>query len=298
MRAHHLLLVVLLSSCGSSEDSPAATAASELTMGSPELTVEPGVEKMFCWYQTLPSEDDVWVTEFEGAQASGGHHVVAFTTIERQPDGTVQDCTNANDKMEKWRLVIAAPKGNHYALPAGYGLRIPGSTQLMFQSHYVNTTKAPLKVRDAIKFKRASDPSKLVPAAPFTSSVLKYSLAPKTATTIKYECQLDRPMNVFLAMGHMHEHGTAMRIEAGPASAPKEIYKIEAWEPEFRDKAPAAEWPLSAPLSLQKGDVYRVECTWNSNADVALKFPSEMCASLAFFYPSADPAVCVGTIVP
>jgi hypothetical protein len=92
----------------------------------------------------------------------------------------------------------------------------------------------------------------------------------------------------------LHRDGS----HAGPAAAPREIYKVDAWEPEFRDKAPVSEWPLNAPLALQKGDVYRVQCTWDSSSEVALKFPSEMCASLAFFYPSADPAVCVGTIVP
>lgn len=267
-------------------------------MTSPELSIEPGAEKMLCWYQTLPSDDDVWVTKFEGAQGPGGHHVVAFTTFEKQPDGTVQDCTNANAKMELWRLVIAAPVGNRYELPPGYGLRIPGGTQLMFQSHYINATKTTLKTKDTIRFTKSPNGPKLTPTAPFTSSVLKYTVEPKTATSIKYECVLDRPMKIFLAMGHMHENGKSIRIEAGPRATPREIYRVDAWEPSFRDQAPASEWPLDKPLLLEKGDIYRVSCDWQSTAELPLKFPSEMCASLAFFYPASEPAVCVGQIVP
>lgn len=87
----------------------------------------------------------------------------------------------------------------------------------------------------------------------------------------------------------LREHGKSIRIEAGPRATPRGIYRVDAWESGFRDQAPVSEWPLEKPLLLEKGDIYRVSCGWQSTAELPLKFPSERCASLAFFYPASDP---------
>ena len=263
----------------------------------PEAVVQPGEEKLYCWYITMPEDEDVWVREYQAFQGEGGHHVVAFVTYESEPDGTVIDCAEPSS-MALWLPLLTPTSDNHLELPDGFGVKIPGGAKLVFQSHYVNAGEAPIRVADVVNVHYVPDDeiAGITPAASWGNTVLDFSIAPGETKTVSYECPVEQEMNLITLYGHMHEFGKSISIQLGPAGGPLEtVYEIMEWSPSYRDEAPLREWTVDAPYTLVAGDVIRVSCTWTNGSENELTFPAEMCASLAWFFPSEDPVTCAGS---
>lgn len=261
----------------------------------PDAIVEPGEEKMYCWYTTLPDTEDVWVREYQAYQGEGGHHVVGFITMEDEPDGTIVDC-EAAESMAMWLPLLTPTSEGHFVLPAGYGVKIPGSSRLVFQSHYVNAGEQPIRVADVVNLHYVEEANlPVTPAAPWGNTVLDFSLPAGQTTTVDYECTAPTEMNLITLLGHMHEYGDSISISIGSGGTMSTVYEVAEWEPEYRDKSPLAEWPVTAPYVVPAGHKMHVSCTWTNDSSEALQFPAEMCASLSWFYPGDEPLTCAGS---
>lgn len=263
----------------------------------PDAVIEPGQEEIYCWYTTLPDEQDVWVSEYQAYQGEGGHHVVGFLTMEDEPDGTIVDC-KAAESMAMWLPLLTPTSEGHFLLPDGYGVRIPGGSKLVFQSHYVNASETAIRVADVVNIFYVDDAAipGIVPAAPWGNTVLDFQLPPNQTTTVSYECAATSQMNLITLLGHMHEYGKSISIQVGPSGGAMEtIYEVMEWEPEYRDKSPLREWTVTDPYVIDPGEVMRVSCTWSNESAETLAFPQEMCASLSWFYPGDQPLTCAGS---
>jgi hypothetical protein len=262
----------------------------------PDAIVQPGEEKMYCWYITLPDDEDVYVGEYQAYQGEGGHHVVGFITMEDEPDGTIVDCESP-ESMAMWLPLLTPTSEGHFQLPSGYGVRIPGASKLVFQSHYVNAGDAPIRVADVVNLYYVDDAliPTITPAAPWGNTVLDFQIAAGETKTVEYECTAPSEMKLITLLGHMHEFGKAITISAGPSGGTMEtLYEVMEWKPEFRDKSPLREWTVEDPYVMAAGNVMRVSCTWTNDSPDALQFPKEMCASLSWFYPGNEPLTCAG----
>lgn len=263
----------------------------------PEATVVPGEEKIYCWYTTLPDEQDVWVKEYQAYQGAGGHHVVGFITMEDEPDGTIVDC-EAAESMAMWLPLLTPTSEGNFVLPAGYGVKIPGGSKLVFQSHYVNASEQPIRVADVVNIFYVDDTEipGITPAAPWGNTVLDFALPAGETKTVGYECTAPSQMKLITLLGHMHEYGKAITIEVGPSGGAMEtVYEVMEWKPEFRDKSPLREWAVEDPYVIEAGEVMHVSCTWTNDSPDEIRFPREMCASLSWFYPGDEAVTCAGS---
>lgn len=259
----------------------------------PAIDIPAGQELMLCSYTTFDSDVDVWVKAFRTYQDTGGHHVVGFLTTENEPDGTVVDCTDPST-MTSRRPLLTGTSVEGFEMPDGLAVKIPARAKLVFQSHYVNASDVAVHARDVVNLWYVDAGTTPTAAASWSTTRLDFSVPPAQEYTASYSCDVPSAVSVFIAFGHMHEHGKRMVIEAGPPSTPVEIQRIEPWSSEFRDTPPLKEWPEGAPLVLNAGDVIRVHCTWQSTAAEPLQFPAEMCAAVFWVYPQEEPLVCVG----
>jgi hypothetical protein len=66
---------------------------------------------------------------------------------------------------------------------------------------------------------------------------------------------------------------------------------VATWEATFRDAAPVFDFGDEG-LSIPRGTRLRTNCAWNNTTDATLEFPSEMCVTVGFVYPSLTPQVC------
>lgn len=269
---------------------PAAHAPDEVHFALPHWEVPAGAEKLNCVYVTLPVDTDVFVWRFDTEQAPGGHHIAVFETTEDVPDGTTIDCSGP-DTMTNWRPILTGLSQSGFSLPDSYAVKVPGKARLVIQSHYVNASSAAIETDDhvGIFFHRSSSGLTLVNAS--IQTTVDFSVPPGQQKTVSFDCPVQQELKVFTLLGHMHEWGTHLTVNAGAAANPPVVYDV-AWEPGYRDHPPAIDPGFDHPIVLEPGDVIRTTCTWMNTESNALQFPDEMCVSLFWFYPADDSLIC------
>ena len=165
-----------------------------------------------------------------------------------------------------------------------------GGANVVIQSHYINYTAEPIVVRDVVHlgFYQGDD---AIEASYLILNHGGLDIAPGESS-VEVSCQLPdsaTPYNLVNLLGHMHEWGAAMDISHQPAGADWDvIYDIPDWDPEYRDLPPTNIWEADDPFVMQGGDRFRVRCDFDNGTDANIRFPSEMCTSVALYYPSAS----------
>lgn len=250
-----------------------------------EETIQPGEEKMFCYYMDN-QEGDIAVSGLIGMQGQYGHHITLLTTIEPKPTGTREDCSSQMD-MWKFRAYVL-PLDN---FPAGLGIHIPNGTQFVLQMHYVNAGESPILVRDVARLRR-TDPSTVTTwVATMTTNDLEVDLPPGESSK-SWDCTLTEDLDLLLLGGHMHELGSKFQVEIGPnVGALESLYFVDPWQPSYRDGPPITLY-LTEPHHLVAGTVIRTTCTWVNPSSTNVVFPAEMCSAFGYLAGSQTPFHC------
>ena len=252
---------------------------------SPEVTIEPGVEKMYCMY-LQNDRGELAVREMDALQGQYGHHIVLLTTIVPQPAGTVEDCT-AQEEMWKFRSFVLPGNG----LPAGHGIRIPAAMQYVMQIHYVNTGEAPILVRDVARLEKIAPASVQTWVTTLTTNRLNFKLRPGPHTET-FDCAVTEDVELLLLGGHMHENGARFNLDIGPSvDALRSLYLVDPWKPTYRDAPPVTLF-FSQPFHLPAGSVVRTTCEWNNRTANDIEFPDEMCAGFGYLAGTTHPLHC------
>ena len=255
-----------------------------LDIVSPEAVIEPGEERMFCYYRDN-LDPELAVSTLEALQAQYGHHIVLLTTIEPKPDGTWEDCS-AQDEMWKFRsFVLPVP------LPAGHAVRVPAGLQYVMQIHYVNAGDSPILVRDVARLRKVAPSAVETWVATMAANSLRVAIPPGTATE-QFDCTLEEDLEVLILGGHMHELGSRFTVEVGPSvDALEALYVVDPWQPSYRDLPPVSLF-FSAPHRLTAGSVIRTTCEWTNPGATPVEFPAEMCTAFGYLAGTDRPFHC------
>jgi hypothetical protein len=250
-----------------------------------EETIQPGEEKMFCYYMSN-TDGDLAVRGLIGMQGQFGHHITLLTTIEPQPDGTREDCS-AQEDMWKFRAYVLPIDD----LPAGTGIHIPDGTQFVLQMHYVNTGEQPILVRDVARLRKIDPAAVTTWVATMTTNDLTVDLPPGESSKT-WDCVLGEDLELLLVGGHMHEMGTKFTVEIGPdVDSLENLYLVDPWRAEYRDSPPITLY-LTSPRHLVAGTVIRTTCTWMNPEATNIEFPAEMCSAFGYLAGSQTPFHC------
>lgn len=288
------LVLALVASCGNDRAADRPDAASGgpaitdirvpipapdpryLDLVTPELVLQPGEERMYCYHQQN-DVGDVAVRTLLGLQGRiGAHHIALFTTTDPKPAGTLEDCTSpeANAKLSWFVLTVSE-------LPADHGIRVPQGMHYVLQFHYINATDSPLLVRDVARLERVDPASVKTWVSTLISTKIDLELPPGP-TTKSWDCVMDQDRDLLIACGHMHERGTRFTIDIGPsASELSNIYTVDPWQGWFRD-SPPVNYYYDKPIHLAKGSVLRTTCEWMNTGGTPIGFPAEMCTTFAY----------------
>jgi hypothetical protein len=294
-------VALLLSACSGSADEPEARSdipappENGLQIVTRDFELPAGEEILSCYHATLPNDEDVFVRAFDAFQAGGGHHVILMSPLAPQPDGTVEDCTSG-ESMLKYLPLITSMELNHLELEDGLAIRLPAHAKVVVQSHYINTLSERVSVRDVVNlgFVEPGTEGQVANAGFWGTGYLDLAVPPAVPSSLTYRCTADQDMQLLSLIGHMHEQGSHMSIDVGPPGALQRVYELDTWEPSFRDTPPAEQWTMDAPFLVHTGDQIEVTCNWQSTAPAVLGFPTEMCASNAFFFPAEGSVTCMG----
>jgi hypothetical protein len=288
-------------SCGASppptnEYRRPALRPTELLFETPEFVIEPGGDKLFCHYlpTTISADADQLVAEIHSFQMRYGHHVSLNYTTE--PGAVLsRECTEQD--MTRSLLVGAGNESAElmFRLPPGVVVRIPRGAQVILQSHYINPTSAPMRVRDAITALPPAQGASVQIADPLAMNDSDFSIPPRTNGYGRtMECEIDRDMNVVNLFGHAHEWATRLRIEHAPAGSAtfSALYDEAGAGARLMNSPPMRFFDVSTALRWHAGDRVRVSCDWNNTETHALAFPEEMCAAVFYAFPGAGFRTC------
>ncbi len=257
-----------------------------LDLVTPEVTIEPGEEKMLCAYLEH-DEADVAISVMESYQATYGHHIVLLSTLEPRPPGTFEDCTEAED-MWKFRAFMLPDT----ELPDGYGIKIPNGLQFVLQFHYVNAGPKPILVRDVARLKRVPAENVHTWVTTVTTNSLRVAIEPNQRAEESFDCVLPEDVELLVLGGHMHENGSTFEIAVGESETTLErMYFVDPWRAEFRD-APPVTLLFDDPVPLKKGSLLRTTCVWQNRTTKAIDFPEEMCAGFGYVSGRQEPVHC------
>ncbi len=254
----------------------------------PKHVVKAHSDTMTCWVPDWVPDQDYMVTHFEPLQGANGHHLLALRSGSSYKPGTVFDCTDVAQMVDLQPLVLPELSDTPL-LPDGYAVKLPKDAHIVMQSHYLNTTDQDIETQDVGVFKFAPAGTKPQEVSYLVLNDGGIKLPAGQALTRTTKCKIPGDIKLLTVMGHMHQWGKSVTLDLERAATPGKIdnlYKVDPWQAQYRDKPPLTNYGLANALQLAPGDTYSITCSWNNSTAADIKFPHEMCASVAYYFPA------------
>ena len=270
----------------------------DLIFTPPDIRVEAYDDQTICWYDTYTG-DTVGITGGRFLQHPDyGHHVIVMRTNadpDDVPDGTIIDCSEGNEMVQQEPFVLPTeavePGTAGLTLPEGMANKFKGGERLMIQSHHINYTDTPILLNDRVELDTIPIEEVETFAAPLIHTSTSLEIGAGESTKV-VECTFEEDFSFLYVFGHLHEYGTAIKIEYNKEDGTTEtLYDLPVWDIEYRDNPPITRYELDA-LQVKAGESFTTTCSWNNTSDEILGFPEEMCVASAMVYPATVAMVC------
>jgi hypothetical protein len=292
MRIAICLVSATLLACG--VDKPTEPDGPEIL---PTLTVPPkpdnGIQVITPVFHDIgPSSDNevcTWTdavfdqtTDVRTTQAfqsePGGHHVVAYYTMIKQPPGTQRLCKD--EDMATFRLLAGGGEGIVNTAPGNLVYRIPAGAQLVLNHHYLNTTDQTLDGQSGINLEFAG-PGTWIPSGNMAIVDTTLDVTPGSYRT-SIHCQFDRDFKLWYLIPHMHQWGVEEKVDLTSAGVTTHLFDT-VWDPSYAFHPPEKRADPSTPMVVHAGDTIDVECDYINNTAMDLPFGFEMCVVFGQF---------------
>lgn len=275
---------------------PPAPGAGELQVIMPIVhDIAPGADVTLCTY--LPETVDLGAADVVGAMGFqseiGGHHAILYQAISKRPVDT-HECTD-DDMANSIPLAITGGEASAaFAIPDGLSFRSEAGKQLFVQTHWINSTEAPISGQAAFNMRVQPVSDAVQPASVFAIVDTSITIPAHGTATEGSSCTFPRDVQFATLGGHAHEWGSRVRIYHAPSpSGPEEMMYDQAWDPTKTFDTPTLRYTKTAPFVARAGATLRVECSYDNTTDADLHFPREMCASFGFYFPGNVQLNCV-----
>jgi hypothetical protein len=256
--------------------------------------VPPGESLMLVEWVAGAVDEDTDVMDVQGGQTKGGHHASLTASSAIEPVGTVRPQVIA-DQFSATLLGAVGGEGQGggaFSKPDNYAFRVNKGEGLYLQTHYINTSTDPLRVRSYVDVKFAKPSSDHVVLSMLAVGTVKNQLAPASETTMTLDCITQQDLSLVMFTNHMHEYGKAVRTEAVLADGSVSVIKDDpVWKTEWVANSNYT-YRFQDPVTIPKGSNLRTQCTWQNTTARELAFPDEMCAFVAFL-PGGDAITCL-----
>lgn len=295
MHRQVLLVVVGLLGCAGSDPESA-----ERVLPFGPFDVAPGQEVTTqCVQITLHNEHDLFVNSIDLQTGPGFHHSNWFFIPEstfRGDDGTYtcsdRDFSEPVAALFGGVLFAQSTQNPHETqqFPEGVIIRIPARSKLVTQIHLLNSTEDPIHLEPAITLRPIPESAvtTVLSAISFQNHAL--ALPPNMESKFTVECDLteqhqmklgrDPDFQIFYGLGHYHELGTRLLIEAVTADgAATPVFSTE------NRVGDAMGGPLDPAFDMTGFAKLRFSCDYFNPRASTVRWGNgdqEMCVFLAF----------------
>jgi hypothetical protein len=277
--------MVLLAGCSSAPDVPHLDFASET------YSLQPGDEKYYCYTVNLPADRDVVITRLTPTYGMGTHHILFSQTLTPEPAG-FSECPVLS--RSTWvPLYAGGLNSGPLQLPASTGFKpLERGQQLVMQLHLQNATAHPISASTAMRIDFVDATPDLIPAGIYGMDDRFLTIPPHTTSAVnQMNCSIDRDLNVFAVLGHMHKRGVHLELSRGAMPGVETLYQ-EDWNFDLQPVTPAA-------FTVNKMDNLFLRCTHENSGDTALGYgessDTEMCAMIMYYAPASPVDGCIKT---
>lgn len=279
-----LALLCFSTAPGCSDQAPADTPPADDTphvdvVG--EYSLQPGEEKYFCYSLKVPAGMAQVVTRLVPTYGPGTHHILFSQSITREPQGK-SECAVLSKPT--WLPLYAGGKDSGpLSMPTGAAMQLLDSEQqLVMQLHLQNASPNPLTGKTSMRVEFARSMEGLTLAGLYGMDNHKISLPARSkAFKSTMSCAVDRDLNMFALMGHMHKQGRHLALRREGVTGAEVLYQ-ERWNFDQQPVTPVT-------LQIRKGDRLVLECEHDNDSDKTVTYgessDTEMCAIVFYYTP-------------
>jgi len=176
--------------------------------------------------------------------------------------------------------------GDVIKFPKGVGVTLSPHQVLLFNSHWVNVSDAPVEVDVAVNFRKARRGSVKQHTKSFQLGTLNIDVPPGERGSVTSEWVVPFPMSLVWASSHSHKHTESVDVDAIVGGAVQSLVRTTSYaEPDFSYFTPP-------DLRLVPGDVIRWTCRYRNGTEKPVTFgvtaEDEMCFAVGFFVTDDD----------
>lgn len=285
-------LTAPLTACGTSDP---VLDEKLITIQTPSFTLQPGEEKFYCLYTTLPVDQDSGVHRVASHMTPGSHHMIVFKTkTQLEADGTFKECSNfgAGDNMSNipvWLYASQTPD-NEVVMPENVGIALTAHQPVIINMHYVNTTDAPMTAQVNIEMERYAPTFHFTEAHAFITFNTKINVPAGGTGSAGGTCQIDPIWNFVMMSTHSHQYTTAAKVYDGSSMVLETLDWAHATVARF-------EQPY---YNFASGNV-TYQCDYHNTTNMPLTtgesaISNEMCMAVGLFFPATRDTFCLNSL--
>jgi hypothetical protein len=293
------LLALFVASLGGARD-PGVTKLKKPARGFQMRTARfsvPTGEREICQAVRLPITKPVDIDRITVRMPKGltlsSHHFAMFLADATAPnlpiDGPKDDvgCVGTGGALVSPILAfVQRVGGDVIEFPKGVGVTLSPTQVLLFNSHYVNVSDAPVEVDVAVNFRKARRGTVKKHAKSFQLGTFRIDVPPGQRGSVTSEWTVPFPMSLVWASSHSHKHTESVDVDAIVGGAAQPLVRTTWYaEPDF-------EYFTPPDLRLVPGDVIRWTCRYRNDTEKPVTFgvtaEDEMCFAVGFFVTDDD----------
>ena len=289
MRRTLLLIAPLVAAACSGAD----PADETFTIQTPSFTLQPGEEKFFCFYTTLPTTEVRGIHAMASHMTPGSHHMIVFKTeTQQQPDGTFVECQNfgmRGQDLPVWLYASQEPE-QEMTLPEDIAIPLIAQQPVLVNMHYINQTEAPITADVHVDLTAFPTTTHYHEAHAYVTFNDQIDIAPGASGTVSGTCDVDPDVKFVALTTHSHRYTTSAEVLDGAASVLETLDWEHATVNRYTDPY----------LQFSSGKLtYR--CSYHNTTDQPLTtgesaLTNEMCMAVGLYFPASRDHYCLNSV--
>ncbi len=267
-----------------------------LTIQTPSFTIQPGEEKFFCYYTSLPVAESSGVHRVTSHMTPGSHHMIVFkTTAPLEAEGTFKECTNFGAGMDLqtipvWLYASQTPD-NEIVMPDNVGIALAPNQPVIVNMHYVNQTEQAITADVHVEMEKFLSGVDFIEAHAYVTFNTKINVPAGGTGSASGSCDID-PTHKFVMMStHSHKYTTSAHVFNGPEMVLETLdwahATVQQWDQPF--------FQFSTSRLDYKCDYHNTTNMPLTTGESAIS--NEMCMAVGLHFPATRDTFCLNSQV-
>jgi hypothetical protein len=291
MRVAALSMLLALAACG---DDPAVTGET-IAIDTPSFMLQPGEEKFYCYYTTLPIAEPTGIYEVRSSMPPGSHHMIVFKTrTAKMPDGTLLECENFGmgdgglADLPVWLYAAQDPETT-FTMPDDVGIAVAANQAVIVNMHYVNLADTPLTANVHVEFVPYVAGHAYTEAHTFVTFNTEINVPAGQRGSAGGSCSVPAGSKFVSMTTHSHKYTMNARIHDGADL----VLETLDWA-----HATVKQW--DAPYYTFASGKVDYRCEYNNTTDQPLvtgesAVANEMCMAGGLYFPGRGDTYCLNS---